>query len=562
MFMEVQPVSIFLIVLSSISFAGVFQAYKQPNQRDFLSLKLVMAAITIWTFCAGIQAIGTSSGFKVFWAQLSYLGIAPSSILLLLTIEDMLFSPKRDLRTWLMWFVLPVVTVAIVWTNDHHHLFWTHAVDLGDASKVGGYGHGPLFWAQLAWQIGIIAYIVYLLIHAVRSENTRSKAYVLLIGLVPLVATYVLPVFGRPILSQFDVIPDVSPFGFAFLVPVLLFEASQTGSSALAHIGLKKAYIMTDDPILITDTHGVIVELNSSAVSKLCVSIGSKLTDIEALAEYGTIPRSELAIRNKKIILPPSRQSMIFSVSGETIASEDGIQIGMVYIFRDLSKLEGMSNELKLAEVQAIRDQVRQRLSSEIHDRISQALYSISLFTASAKSNALKGESSSLLEDLNEVYAMTQQAIRETNLLFYELEPDSFHKLGLQKALEEQAIVLKNRFDVSLKVAADNSILPVGTQREVYLVVSETLNILLGISRPDEVIIKVSVIENKTANINVAILGNKMIKYNLIKNHIDKFDKLKEKIHRLDGGLEFNQNTPNNQFIVVVLPILNSESRL
>jgi hypothetical protein len=136
------------------------------------------------------------------------------------------------------------------------------------------------------------------------------------------------------------------------------------------------------------------------------------------------------------------------------------------------------------------------------------------------------------------------------------LEPESFFKIGIVKALTEQAEVIANRYDVRIKYHFNfTNTIPLDFQKNLYNIISEINNHVLNLSRPDEIIISLTDVSDHF-KIEVAILDNKMIKSVLTQNHIDKFDNLIDKFHKLDARFEIIDATPGKKFIIVELPIL------
>ena len=90
------------------------------------ALALLMVAIALWTFGRGLEAAALKMSWKIFWAEVEYLGIASVPVLWVIFIYQ---YTRRD--RWLnsltmaaLW-IIPVVTVAIAATNRWHGLMWS-----------------------------------------------------------------------------------------------------------------------------------------------------------------------------------------------------------------------------------------------------------------------------------------------------------------------------------------------------------------------------------------------------------------------------------------------------
>ena len=319
---------------------------------------------------------------------------------------------------------------------------------------------------------------------------------------------------------------DITPLGFFLTIPIMFFGVDRYGLFDITNSGQRIYSNNSNDSVVIIDDLGKVVELNLAARHNLSIGIGANIQSLKELAQSGVFPLTMPIIQGKRVSISSQAGQRVYSLSSSPVLSSRKQQIGTVLVFRDVTTLDFLANELREVEVEAIQAAERQKLGQEIHDRISQGMYSLSLFTASAKNHALRGNSVAALDAITEIDQMSQQVIRETNLLFYELEPKAFGRVGLKSALTEQAKAIKNRFDVEFEIEVGNAIdLPSHVQREIYMIITEILNILLNISRPDKINLTLASSEGKT-QMGIVIFSNKMIKSSLIKNHIDKFDEL------------------------------------
>lgn len=85
-----------------------------------------------------------------------------------------------------------------------------------------------------------------------------------------------------------------------------------------------------------------------------------------------------------------------------------------------------------------IASEERHRLSRELHDSLSQALYGIVLGATSARKR-LDGDPQRLVEPLDYIVELAEGALRDMRSLVLELRPESLEKQGLIAALEEHS---------------------------------------------------------------------------------------------------------------------------
>jgi signal transduction histidine kinase/HAMP domain-containing protein len=118
----------------------------------------------------------------------------------------------------------------------------------------------------------------------------------------------------------------------------------------------------------------------------------------------------------------------------------------------------------------------RQRLARELHDSVSQSLYSLTLF-ARAGQDALGSENLEKLDQsLSEIEASSIDALREMRLLLYELRSEAVER-GLRQALADRFQLVEHRLGIrtELEIADDLTLEP-AVEQEIFRLVSEALN--------------------------------------------------------------------------------------
>lgn len=119
----------------------------------------------------------------------------------------------------------------------------------------------------------------------------------------------------------------------------------------------------------------------------------------------------------------------------------------------------------------------RNRLARELHDSVTQLLYSQSLLTEGWRRLAHAGAPAHLEDYLNRVGEITQQALKEMRLLVHELRPPILERDGLLGALRQRLDAVENRAGVEARLIADDLVeLPMPAQEGLYRIAQEALN--------------------------------------------------------------------------------------
>jgi PAS domain S-box-containing protein len=157
-----------------------------------------------------------------------------------------------------------------------------------------------------------------------------------------------------------------------------------------------------------------------------------------------------------------------------------------------------MINARLLAEADesaALRE--RSRLARELHDSVSQALFSMTLHARTAQL-AMEGAEiashASLAGSVAALRELTQAALAEMRALIFELRPAALAEEGLVEALSKQASALTARTGVQVEVAgpAERLDYSADVEEHLYLIALEALNNSIKHAQAATVRVKIS----------------------------------------------------------------------
>jgi signal transduction histidine kinase len=118
----------------------------------------------------------------------------------------------------------------------------------------------------------------------------------------------------------------------------------------------------------------------------------------------------------------------------------------------------------------------RQRLARDLHDAVSQTLFSAGLTTEILLRNS---DSEAIREDLEELHALTRGAQAEMRTLLLELRPSALAEAGLEDLLVQLVTVFTGRtgvpVDINIDIPANYSYV-VDVKIALYRIVQESLN--------------------------------------------------------------------------------------
>lgn len=120
--------------------------------------------------------------------------------------------------------------------------------------------------------------------------------------------------------------------------------------------------------------------------------------------------------------------------------------------------------------------QERQRLARELHDSVSQVLYSIGLGAHTAR-DALESDPEQAAASIDYVLALTEAGLAEMRALIFELRPESLELEGLVAALSRQVAVLRTRHKLTVNVdLGEEPAIPLEMKQALYRIAQEALH--------------------------------------------------------------------------------------
>jgi PAS domain S-box-containing protein len=119
----------------------------------------------------------------------------------------------------------------------------------------------------------------------------------------------------------------------------------------------------------------------------------------------------------------------------------------------------------------------RERLSRELHDSVSQSLYSLTLFAEAGENLIEAGDLEAAKHNLTRMGGTAQQALKEMRLLVYELRPLDLQREGLIGALHQRLSAVEGRVNIKARLVAEELVeLPAPVEEELYRIAQEALN--------------------------------------------------------------------------------------
>lgn len=198
---------------------------------------------------------------------------------------------------------------------------------------------------------------------------------------------------------------------------------------------------------------------------------GPQLELIEAFAREGirqvvSIPLVAKGRLNGALYLATTRER-IFSREQLDLLAAIGKQIGVAV--ENARLYDQAEQSAQAAE--------RTRLARELHDSVTQSLYSVTLYAEASARLLSSGHTGEAAEHLRELRDTAQEALREMRLLIFELRPPALDKRGLVAAIQARLEAVESRggMQTDFRVEGKEQLRP-AVQEELYHIALEGLN--------------------------------------------------------------------------------------
>jgi PAS domain S-box-containing protein len=215
--------------------------------------------------------------------------------------------------------------------------------------------------------------------------------------------------------------------------------------------------------------------------------------------------------------------------------------------------------ELQEAAARAAQ-QERERLTRELHDAVTQSVYSLTLMTEAARRRATAGEQAAAFEYVDRLSELSRQALKEMRLLVYELRPAALQNEPLVAALQARLDAVEQRAGVQARLRVEAELrLPPDSDSLLFQVAEAVLNTTLKHAAATAVEV---VIDGDAHHARLTIRDNGVgFQPTAISDPTGlELASLRERVHNLGGTFEVTTNPGQGTTVRVRLELGNGEN--
>ena len=333
-------ISVFIMILILLKYI-----FSQKSKRQLQKITAITFGLLLeWLLCAILRELFMNK-YNIdlkYYYYFVYIGICLSPVAFYFM--SIIFSngETKFKKRHLIPFIVPIVSLSLLWTNDFHHLFYENY------SSIETVKFGIFLYVEVVYTLSLYALSFFILIkYTLRNSGFFSKQAILLFigALIPAIINIIYTFKIFPI-SEY-----ATPISFAFSATCIYFAFFKFSFLKVTPIALQRivdrmsdAYIVIDDNYKVIDFNKPFInttKVNSNALRNMDVytllveSSDLRFTKEELKRAFDTVNNDS----SKTIVIEKNSQKLnkYFNVEISSISSNNSI-IGILILFKDITQ--------------------------------------------------------------------------------------------------------------------------------------------------------------------------------------------------------------------------------
>ena len=220
--------------------------------------------------------------------------------------------------------------------------------------------------------------------------------------------------------------------------------------------------------------------LDMNSVNARAARTGEAVLVNDVARDPGFLAGSQLPETRSELVIPLQRGNQVIgtldvhNAQAGAFSAEDIVAIqslgDQIVVAIENARLYDQSRELAVLEE-------RTRLARDLHDSVTQSLYSLVLLTEGWRRLLNAGTGTQTEEYLGRIGEIAQQALQEMRLLIHELRPPALEQEGLVGAVRKRLDAVERRVGTEARVVMDELLeVPASVEEGLYWITQEALN--------------------------------------------------------------------------------------
>jgi len=358
------PFSIFLFISTLTTLTVAVFTWRRRSAPGAKPLFILLITMSIWAGANGLVLEAKDPKWQLFWFNILTFGaIMGTPAFWAFGAEFTNRSRWLTKRNILLISIIPVISVFLGWTADHHDLFYisrdfTQKLPNGDWN----FTPGPFYWVHIIYSYGVSAFMFILILRSfLRSPIVyRGQSAAILTGtLIPLIGNIIYNlVIGAGKGTFIDPTPLLFTIAGVFYVFGLfwfdLFDINPIARYALVE--------NMQDGVIVVDAHNRVVDVNQSALRWLNwhqpSPVGKHVKDLldSWFEQFADFPVDLYVQTEVRAVTSPETY---FDLRVEPIHHKHSNLTGRLIVFRDITR-QKMAEKALLEAHERLRIHLRE----------------------------------------------------------------------------------------------------------------------------------------------------------------------------------------------------------
>ena len=343
--METNQIYIIALSICTISLGILLVTTLNNSRKKALNISFSLFVVCLMICCVG-QLISLVFADKwdiepVYYDYFVYIGTCFLPVAFLFFSMIFAKSNFKFKKKYLLFFIIPILTLLIIWTNDYHHLFYV-VYNTSTAYTT----FGPYFYVHSIYSFALFfVAIYYLLKYCIRNAGFFSKQSILIIlGVSVPIIINLLGVLGIPMTIYITPIAFTITAIFSGLA-IIKFKFLKVTPIALQKIvdRISDGYVVINDEFIITDFNKTFLNISNmdSATLRNSNFFSNKSSkyisqkDLTILKDY--IIKSRTTYETYSMQIQSTNNHKVYTVEVASIFSDDFF-IGTLVLFKDITQ--------------------------------------------------------------------------------------------------------------------------------------------------------------------------------------------------------------------------------
>ncbi|WP_169834462.1 sensor histidine kinase [Paenibacillus donghaensis] len=370
---------VLLMAATCCSLSMTYLSWKRRNLPIAISYGLGMLVSSFYSFGYAFEIISTTLEHIRFWLHIEYVGIVFGPVLwFIMVLQYTGHEAWVRTRTVVLLLVVAVLTLAIQYTNEWHHLFYkSMTINHSEGFPLVTLNKGPLYSVHVIFSYLLFVIGMGLMIQMFRAAAPHMKKQIALMivgswGPFGFTLVYLSGVFYMPI--------DLSPFGFVFSGVFYLWGIYQFNLLRLAPLALQKVFESMQDAVIVFDLENSLISYNRSA-ARVIGGLNNKSIGCSASQVFSRHP-----LLMDKMLQEPSSASKVqlsdpeddrfYNVQLTFVSNNNNRPVGKMLLLTDVTDTVRVEEKLlenarQLSELNTFKDRMFSVVAHDIRDPIA-----------------------------------------------------------------------------------------------------------------------------------------------------------------------------------------------